>query len=424
MSTIIEPEQANQELEPDPASRLKVWLWGIGGVLVVIGVVGLVDRFINAHSNANYGSLVPWGLWISLYIYLIGLSAGAFLISSLVYGFNVKRFESIGRVSIFTALVTLGAALLAVWLDIGHMWRFANVYIYPNFGSPMAWMIWLYTTYFVLLLFECWFLLRRDFVTGGRGQDKKAKLYRILALGSKEDSDASETRDRAKVRVLAIIGIPIAIMFHGGVGTLFGVVLARPAWNTGLFPLMFLLSALVSGGALLLFVSAIFQGGWRRHSDTIVALGRLVLGLLLLDVLFQFSEFLITNYNQAHGWESMAMILFGPYWYVFWGWQIILGTIVPIFILVWKKTSIDAKWVAAAGLLIASGFFAVRLNIVIPALSVGEVDGIVEAVNSERVTTDYVPSITEWLVTAGIFGLLMIGFGIGEKLLPREAERV
>jgi molybdopterin-containing oxidoreductase family membrane subunit len=398
--------------------------WAGGAMFVAIGIVGWWDRMSNGHESANYGSVIPWGLWVAAYIFFIGLSAGSFLISALVYVFGVKRFESIGRIALFQALITLALALLAIWVDLGHMSRAFNVFAYPNFKSAMAWMIWLYTTYFLLLAVELWFLLRRDLVVGARGTGFRAKLYKALSLGTKSTSDESVTRDRKIVKVLATIGVPVAIMFHGGVGALFGVVAARPGWNSGLFPILFLLSALASGGALLMLVAAIFQGGYHRNADTIVALGRLVLGLLVLDVIFQASEYLVAGYGNVPGHvEGLKLIFAGPYWWVFWVWQLALGTAIPIVILA-TKAGRSARWAALAGGLIAVGFIGVRLNIVIPALASEEVEGLTGAVDNDRISTDYFPSLMEWAVTLGIVGLGALLFGLGEYLLPDEPEEV
>jgi len=403
--------------------HLKQMFWGAGMVFVLIGVWGWYVRLTQGHLDTDYGSLIPWGLWVASYIYFIGLSAGSFLISALVYVFGVKRFEAIGRTALFTALVTLMLALLAIWADLGHMGRSWHVLAYPNFKSPMAWMIWLYGAYFLLLAVELWFLTRRDLVNGGRGSGWKARVYRVLALGSQEDSDASEAHDRRVVRVLATIGVPVAIMFHGGVGALFGVVAARPAWNSGLFPILFLLSALASGGALLVLVTAVFQEGWHRNKDTVLSLGRLVLGLLLLDVLFQVSEYLIAGYGNVPGHVAGLKLIFtGPYWWVFWGWQLLLGTAIPIVLLAARRTRNDPRFVSLAGLLIAVGFIGLRLNIVIPALASEEVTGLAEAIASPRLSTEYFPSLSEWALTVGIVGLGLLLFGLGEKLLPQQKE--
>jgi molybdopterin-containing oxidoreductase family membrane subunit len=302
------------------------------------------------------------------------------------------------------------------------MSRAWHVLAYPNFRSPMAWMIWLYSTYFLLLVIELWFLLRRDFVIESTGSGLKAGVYRLLALGSRDISEAASIRDRRIVRVLATVGVPLAIMFHGGVGALFGVVSARPLWNSGLYPVLFLVSALASGGALLTVVTAVFHEGYTDNRDTVLALGRLVLGLLLLDVLFQFSELLVAFYGAVPGeLESLLLIVGGPFWWVFWGWQIVLGTLIPISLLA-LPTRRDPRWVSLAGLLITAGFLAVRLNIVIPGLAFEEVRGIIRAFSSSRVSTQYVPSPTEWLVMLGIIGLGLLLFGLGQLLRPGEPD--
>ena len=404
------------------ASGLKRLFWIIGAVLFAAGLVGWWDRLAYGHLNANYGSVVTWGLWVAAYIYFIGLSAGSFLISSLVYVFNMKRFERLGRLALFTAVVTLFLALLSIWVDLGHMLRSWHVIAYANFKSPMAWMIWLYSAYFLLVVAELWFVLRRDFVVGGSLPGPRGGVYRLLALGSHDASEASAARDRRVVRVLATVGVPVAIMFHGGVGALFGVVAARPYWHSGMFPILFLISALASGGALLIVIAAIFQDGWRRNRDTVLALGQMVLGLLLLDVLFQLSETLVAFYGGIPSNLTGFMLAFGgPFWWVFWGWQLALGTVVPVLLLAFP-TRKDPRWVSLAGLLIAVGFLGVRLNIVIPGLAAEQIRGLSTAIASARMTTNYVPSLTEWLVTFGVVGLGLLLFGFGELLLPEEEE--
>ena len=204
--------------------RLGWWVWGI---LAVLGLIGVWQRPSFGHVLANYGSYVPWGLWVAAYIYFVGLSAGAFLLSSLVYVFKVRILEPIGRLSLVMAVITLFMALLSIWFDIGHMERFWYVFVRPNFRSMMAWMIWMYTAYFILLVAELVLVFR-----------------------------APTPQRNRWLTILGSLGVPLAIAFHGGVGALFAVVGARPYWHTSLFPILFLSGALTSGGALLLSVVA------------------------------------------------------------------------------------------------------------------------------------------------------------------------
>lgn len=154
----------------------------VGGLL--LGAPGLLSRFQNGHIPANYGSVVTWGLWVATYIYFVGLSAGSFLVSSLVFVFGINRLEAIGRLALLTALVTLLMALLSIGLDLGHLERAWHVYVWPNFGSPMAWMIWLYSTYMLLLFCEAYFLMRRDFFAGRGDAGIRGLINRVLSLAS------------------------------------------------------------------------------------------------------------------------------------------------------------------------------------------------------------------------------------------------
>jgi molybdopterin-containing oxidoreductase family membrane subunit len=407
-------------------ANLKRWFWILGFFLLSIGAIGWGDRLIFGHRHANYGSVVTWGLWVAAYIYFIGLSAGSFLISSLVYVFNFHQFERIGRLAIFTAVVTLLMALLSIVADLGHMTRAWHVMLFANFKSPMAWMIYLYSAYFVVLLTELWLLHRTDFVKGQNEPGAKGKLYRFLSFGEKPHATEAEAQERHAaarrwVKILATAGVPLAICFHGGVGALFGVVAARPHWHSGLFPILFILSALVSGGAILTVIAATFKDGWDKNREIVLTLGKLVLALFLVDLLFQASELLVGFYGAIPGHiAGMKLMLNGPFWWVFWIGQLLLGTLVPLWLLI--KHGSDAQKVTLAAFLMAVGFFAMRLNIVIPGMAVEEIEGLGRAFASHRMTVLYMPSVMEWLVTAGVVGLGLVLFGLGEVFLPHEQQ--
>jgi molybdopterin-containing oxidoreductase family membrane subunit len=413
-ATLTEPTSSS--------SRMKALFWLLGFVCIAVGSIGWYNRLFRGHHDANYNNIVVWGLWVAAYIFFIGLSAGAFLISSLVYVFNFERFERIGRLAVFSALVTLFLALLSIWVDLGHMGRAWHVLIYPNFKSPMAWMIYLYTAYMVLLSWEMWFILRADLVAGAKEPGWRGRAYKILSLGSRNVSELTLHRDRRIVRALATLGVPLAVMFHGGVGALFATVAARPYWHSALFPILFILSALVSGGALLAILSTVFQEGLRANRQVVLDLGRLVRSLLWLDVIFQISEMLIAFRGGIPSHVAgFRLMLFGPYWPVFWFGQFLLGTVIPL-VLFTAPTRKSPLAVSLACLLVVIGIFGLRLNIVIPGLAPEEIRGLTEAVSTPRITSEYYPSLSEWLLTIGIIGLGFVLFGIGEYLLPRQKK--
>lgn len=394
-------------------------LWGAWAVAFALGLVGVCMRLFLGKEVVGYNSYIPWGLWVAMYIYFVGLSAGTFLLSTLVYVFGVKRLEPIGKLALFTALVTLLSALVTIWFDLGHMERFWKVYTSFAWKSMMAWMIWLYTAYFILLVLEIWFALRADLVTISRRIDRVGGLARLLTWGRTDVSASALAQDARMLKVLGTLGIPLAIAFHGGVGALFGVVGARPYWHSALYPILFLVSALASGGALLTFVTAFFwpERGSTDHRNLVIFLGQITLGIVALDLLLEWAEFSITLYASipTHA-EGFRLVLFGPYWWVFWLGHLVLGAVVPVAMLTLRGSSVP--WVGLAALLLVGSFLAVRLNIVVPGLAVPELRGLELAYVDTRLHFDYFPSMVEWLV--GLFSLsLGIGlFGLGLRTLP------
>ena len=395
--------------------------WIVVLAMLAVGVVGWYWRLTTGHRMTNYGSMIPWGLWIAMYIYFIGLSGGAFLTSSLAYVFGIEKFRPIARISLFTALVALIMTLLQVWVDLGHMLRFYEVFTRPHFYSMMAWMVWLYTLYAILLVVELWFDLRRDLVAWGQKSGLSGTVSRILSLGSKATDEQSARRDARVVKWLGAIGVALTIIFAGGEGALFAVDKSRPMWHSGLYPLMFLLGAMVSGGGLMLAIYAFLapDRGSEGHKAVVDSFSKIVLGLVFLYVLFTWADFSIVWYGRIPmDVDPLKLVLFGKFWYVFWIGEVFLGMVVPIVLLGIKSTRISPLWAGLAGLSIVIAFVAVRLNIVIPPQAVPELKGLAEAAPSPRMSTNYLPSMMEWFVTLGIVGFGGVLYALGYDLLP------
>jgi len=46
-------------MNQEKKSGLK-FVWTLTIVALIVGLIGMFDRTVNGHSNANYGSYVPW----------------------------------------------------------------------------------------------------------------------------------------------------------------------------------------------------------------------------------------------------------------------------------------------------------------------------------------------------------------------------
>lgn len=399
-------------------------LFGYAALLAisVLGVWAMAVRFREGLMVTHMTQNVPWGFWISLYIYFIGLSAGSFLLSTLIYVFGVKRFEPAGALALLQALGCLALGMVLIWIDLGHPARFFNVFLYFNPTSVLAWESVFYVAYSIIVLAELYLVLRPALARRAAEGDAASRFYeRFQFAGSAEEHS---WRDKASrwLLVLGIIGIPVAIGVHGGTGAIFAVVKSRPTWYTGLFPIVFLVSALASGGGLLTFLAAVtLRTPGCEKLDLVKGLARLTVGLVALDLLLLLSEVLVIFYggipHHQAGWHD---ILFGPFWWVFWFIQLGLGAILPILVVGNRRTGNSLGWLAAAGLAVVIGIIGVRLNIVIPAQIEPEFATLPEAYHHLRFARGYFPSGNEWLVGLGVIALGIWAFLLARKVLPLD----
>jgi molybdopterin-containing oxidoreductase family membrane subunit len=383
--------------------KIRPILWVIIGLSLAIGAASVFGRLTQGLAMTDLGSYIPWGLWIAQDIYFISLSAGAFLISAMVYVFGVKILEPIGPLSLFTALIALIASMVHVWFDLGHLERFWHVYASPNWGSLLNYIVWAYSVYFLLLLAELFLAVKK----------------RLWPMLGKTYTPASASRDKRILRIIAFAGIPLAISFHGGVGAVFGILVARPFWHVGLYPILFLIAALASGAAFLTFVVALFVSDHNARQSLVYTLGRISLGLILGESLYLFADFFQSLYQGLpQNVEAVKDVLSGTYWWAFWGIQVFLGTVVPVIVLTHPRLSRQTTLVGLAGLLIAIGFFMARLNLILPAMAVPELEGLRSAFYDPRLSFEYFPTSGEWGLSIGIIGFAAMLFLVGFERLP------
>jgi protein NrfD len=390
------------------ASRPRGWrwtpektLWLLGFVALLVGGIGLVQRFLYGLRPTDLGSFVPWGLWVAAYEYFVWLEVGSlFMFTLLVYIFKWKApLAGMARTLYLTAVAILGMALILIGLDLGHPLRVWHVVAYPQWGSLMTWMIWLHILYMGVLLGK-------------------------LAIELRPPSD----RLKQVSTWLSYASLPLGMALVVVAGSVFGVVLARPSWQGTALPLYFLLSALVAGTGLLTFQFIWFWPGKRDQAYLAMAqrLGQLLLGLLIVGLIASALGGLVILYPGVPAQATaLQLTLFGPYWWVYWIFHIGLGVIVPIGLLL-TTTQTARRIGVAAGLLIVT-FIAVPLNIVIPPqLAVEAVEkGLVTAYQGPGLAASYFPTMSEWLLLlfALAFGLLvfMVGYHV-LWLRPRLTE--
>ncbi len=389
----------------------------LAGLGLILGTWGMGARLIYGHKFMDYGSYVPWGLWVSFDLFFLGLTAGAFIVTILTYGFRVKLFATLGPLSVFALLVTLLCEFIIISLDLGHPLRVYRFLITPNFSSMMFWLVAFIVAMWAINLPMFYFLLREHLVSWAQDEKRAGhKFYCLLALGCTSYSEEDRTLDHRRVRLLAYISMPVGLLFFGMHGAVFAILLNRPLWNGAMTPFLFIMAALLSGGALITFLTFLFH----PRDELVQPLGRVVLALLGTFLFLEALQFFVGYQSKVPNFvTSLNLIAFGPFWWAFWIMHLLIGSAIPMYILITRPH--DSRAVAWACFLILVTFFAVRLNYLIPDLAVYKLEGLQNTFFHQRLRTDYVPNINEWLVSIWVISLGLLTFFLGMRWLPVEA---
>ena len=392
------------------------------GLLTAVGLALLIQRLNSGLAVTRLTSAVPWGLWIASYIYFVGLSAGSFLLSTLIYVFGLKQLDRVGRLSLLVAIISLFGAMLFVLIDLGHPERALQMLFSWHVTSVMAWEFLFYAAYILLMAVELWYLMREDLFQASQVErGPRAALARVLAFGYRRATDeaaaaVSDQKAHNTVRTLGILGLPLAIGVHGGTGAIFGVVTARPYWNSGLFPILFIVSALASGAALITFLYGVLGQRDKEYLPILQRLAGLMILFISLDALLLGSDFLVHLYRGIDPHGAQYQLLFGRYALLFWGGEVGLGILAPILIVAFRRNS--SAWLCGAGVAMLLGIVAVRFNIVVPAYWEPMLKGLDRAITDPRFSFLYKPGLAEAGLAIGMIAAMVLAFTLAVEALP------
>jgi Ni/Fe-hydrogenase subunit HybB-like protein len=284
---------------------------------------------------------MPLGIPIAAYFYLTGLSAGSFIISTMAYGFGMVKFKPLGKIGVVMATFLLIIAPMILLIDLEQPLRFWHLIIYLRITSPITWGTFLLSLYPMNCMVYGYFMFKGDL--------KRTKIF-------------------------GLIGIPLALLVHGYTGFILALGKARVLWNTAIMPPIFLVSAMVSGLALMILVviikDFIIQRGKEPNRDLIYALGKLLGASIVLDLLLIGIDLSVLLTSTTEAYKAALMLLDGSFRFLFLGVEILSGAILPLLLLLSPFTK---RWIPAyvvASVLVMVGIFAMRCIMVIGGLSV------------------------------------------------------
>jgi Ni/Fe-hydrogenase subunit HybB-like protein len=322
----------------------RVTFWGfVFLILISAGAIVTVLRFSQGlGAVTNLSDQFPWGLWIGFDILCgVGLAAGGFTLTAIVYLFNLKQFAPIVRPTVLTAFLGYVFVIVALLFDLGQPFRIWHAIIMWNPHSVMfevAWCVMLYTTVLALefspVLFERLNL------------ERPRRIMRSTSVP------------------LVVVGVILSTLHQSSLGSLFLIVPEKlhPLWYTPLLPVFFYLSAIAAGLAMVIVESYLSQRAF-HHSlrmDLLERLGRALVVILSVYGLLRLQDLarrgVLTSLRHL-GYEERMFLL-----------EMVCGVLLPTLLLAIPKVRSRQGGLVTAAFLVVLGFVMHRLNVSITGM--------------------------------------------------------
>jgi molybdopterin-containing oxidoreductase family membrane subunit len=385
--------------------------------LLVLSLYSYTTQLSTGLSVTGLGDIpggAPYGLYISNFIFFVGISHAGIAISSVVRLMNLEKYKSIARMAELVTIVSLPMAVLSVIIDLGRPDRLFNMFIHGRFQSPLIWDMIAVTIYFVSSLIYLVLSMRADMLESTEVLPNRKGLYKFLTFGYKNSED-SRLKQESTLRWMAIGIIPIMVGVHTVVSWVFGLMASRPNWYTALFGIYFVVGAIASGLAIVVTIAWIFRKiySWEEYipDEIFKGLGW-ALRLVILVYLYLWISDIVTVMYAGPEAEVLVLeaLLYGEYSLYFWS-TLIIGLLIPaviLFIPMFNPKSFSVGRTVIASILVNIFMFVKRVIIVVPSLTIPRL----------YPNGHYMPTVTEASIMLGTFWIAILLYSVFVKLFP------
>ncbi|HSP13614.1 MAG TPA: NrfD/PsrC family molybdoenzyme membrane anchor subunit [Thermoanaerobaculia bacterium] len=405
-------EQDQRLLDPIIKTSRSYWIFvSILGAIALWGVFAWWTQLRRGLSVTGLNSPVFWGLYITNFVFFIGISHAGTLISAILRLAQAEWRRSITRAAEVITVLVLFFGMGCVILDLGRPDRVLNVLLHGNFTSPLLWDVTSVATYLTASTIYLFLPLIPDIAILRDRIPSRRWFYRILALGWSGTERQQKLLNRA-IAIMAVIVIPIAVSVHTVVSWVFAMTV-QPMWHSTIFGPYFVVGAIFSGIGAIIIAMAIIRRAYHLEgylkSIHFNNLGLLLLVMSLLWFYFTFAEFLTTYY----GAEPTHMAVFlskteGKFSPLFWT-MVFCCFVVPFTLLANNRTRRTVWGTVAASISVEIGMWLERFLIVVPSLSKPRLP-----INAAT----YIPSWVEWSLFAAFVSTFILLYAAFTKLFP------
>jgi molybdopterin-containing oxidoreductase family membrane subunit len=307
--------------------------------LATIIAVGLGAAYYmehNGHWVTGMSNQIVWGLPHVFAIFLIVAASGALNVASIGSVFGGPLYKPLGRYSGLLAIGLLVGGLMVLVLDLGRPDRLIVAMTEYNFKSIFAWNVILYSGFIAIVAVYLWAMIDRNMAKFKRPLGFTAFFWRI-ALTT-------------------------------GTGSIFGFLVAREAYDAAIMAPMFVIMSFSYGLAFFIItLLAAYLWGDREIGDLRLTKLKNLLGVFVGAVLYFVLAYNLTNLyaTQHHGIERFILLDGGVYTMMFWIGQILIGSIIPLF-LIYSPAFEKSRWAIAAASIavLIGGFFQIYIIVI------------------------------------------------------------
>ncbi|MFZ6031066.1 MAG: NrfD/PsrC family molybdoenzyme membrane anchor subunit [Chloroflexota bacterium] len=416
------PRQEMNDLVMEAMHETNFQYWAVVGVLALVVAVCLFGAWgymiFTGMGVAGTNRPVFWGLFISTFIFWIGISHAGTFVSAILRVFKAEFRRPFTRAAELMTTFGLAAGAIYPLIHLGRVWTFYYMVPYPNqralwpnFHSPLVWDLVAITTYLLGSTMYLFLPLIPDVAMArDRSSGWRYRLYKVLALGWR-GTESEWKHLNAAIKIFAWVIIPVMFSVHTIVSWDMAVSMT-PGWHSTIFGPFFIAGAVFSGVSAVSMVLFIIQLSMPKlryfiRGEHFDALGKLVLVFSFVWAYFYFNEIMVEWYGgEAAHHALMDYIMRGPY---SWMWYLMLFCNLAVPMLLWSKRIRRNPWTMfVIAFFINVGMYIERVIIVPITLSRGRF---------AFDWGDYQPRI-EIPIAIGSLALFLLLYALASRVIP------
>ncbi|MEN8166232.1 MAG: NrfD/PsrC family molybdoenzyme membrane anchor subunit [Pseudomonadota bacterium] len=370
------------------------------GAFIAIGLGAAFYMEHSGHWVTGMSNQIVWGLPHVFAIFLIVAASGALNVASIGSVFGGPMYKPLGRYSSLLAIGLLAGGLMVLLLDLGRPDRLIVAMTEYNFKSIFAWNVILYSGFFAIVGVYLWTMMDRSV----------NKFYRPLGF----------------------VAFFWRIALTTGTGSIFGFLVAREAYDAAIMAPMFVIMSFSFGLAFFIItLIAAYLWSDRQIGELRLAKLKNLLGVFVGAVLYFTLVYNLTNLyaTQHHGIERFILLDGGIYTKMFWIGQVLIGGVLPLF-LIYSPAFEKSRWaIAAASISVLIGGFSQVYVIVIGGqaypMNIFPGKEVLESSFYDGVVNSYAPTLAEGALGVGGIAVALAMVAIGArmfKVFPETLE--